>query len=56
MKVEKMGSFIEIEKMSEGDAALVRKELNEFLVVLGISPDDEVHKGYDIMAIENQTE
>jgi len=51
-EVEKLGSFIEIEKMSDGDVAVVRKELNEFLTIFGISSEDEVHKGYDIMAIE----
>ena len=51
--VEKLGSFIEIEKMSDGDTDLVRKELNKFLISLGISPHDETHKGYDIMAMEN---
>jgi adenylate cyclase class 2 len=51
--VEGLGSFIEIEKMSDGNIDLVRKELNEFLFSLGISPNDEVSKGYDIMAIEN---
>ncbi len=51
-EVEKLGAFIEIEKMSDNDAAVVRKELNEALTSLGVSPEDEVHKGYDIMAIE----
>ena len=51
-EVEKLGSFIEVEKMSDGDVDAVRKELNEFLTSLGVSPEDEVHKGYDIMAIE----
>lgn len=53
-EVEELGPFIEIEKMSDGDIDLVRKELNEFLTTLGVSPADEVHKGYDIMAIEKQ--
>jgi predicted adenylyl cyclase CyaB len=53
-EVETMGKFIEIEKMSDGDSNVVRKELNEFLASLGVSADDEVHKGYDIMAIEQQ--
>lgn len=53
-EVENFGSFIEIEKMSDGDINLVRKELNEFLTLLGVSPEDEVHKGYDIMAVELQ--
>lgn len=52
--VEQLGAFIEIEKMSDGNVDLVRKELNEFLTVLGVDPKDEVHKGYDIMAIENK--
>ncbi len=51
-EVEKLGSFIEVEKMSTGDADIVRKELNEFLASLGVSVEDEVHKGYDIMALE----
>ena len=49
-----LGSFIEIEKMSDGDVVLVRKELNEFLASLGVSPDDQVYKGYDIMEIESR--
>ncbi len=53
-EVEKLGSFIEVEKMSDGDIDLVRKELNEFLTSLDVSPEDEVHKGYDIMAIESR--
>lgn len=52
-EVEKMGPFIEIEKMSDQDEVLVRKELNDFLASLGVSSEDEVHKGYDIMAIES---
>ncbi len=50
-EVEELGSFIEIEKMSE-DADTARRELNEFLSSLGISEKDQIHKGYDIMAIE----
>lgn len=52
--VEKLGAFIEVEKMSDGNVDLVRKELNEFLTLLGVDPKDEVHKGYDIMDIENK--
>lgn len=52
--VEKLGAFIEVEKMSDGDVDLVRNELNEFLTLLGVDPKDEVHKGYDIMAIEHK--
>lgn len=53
-EVEQLGSFIEIEKISEEDVDIVRKELNEFLLSLDISPEDEVSKGYDIMAIEKK--
>ncbi|MEK7095043.1 MAG: CYTH domain-containing protein, partial [Patescibacteria group bacterium] len=53
-EVEKIGAFIEIEKMSDEDPILVRKELQKFLLSLGVSTDDEVHKGYDIMALERQ--
>ena len=38
--------------MSDGDVDAVRKELNEFLASLDVSIEDEVHKGYDILAIE----
>ena len=53
-EVEGMGPFIEVEKMSDEDVNVVRKNLNEFIVTLGVSPDDEVRKGYDILAIEKQ--
>ncbi len=52
--VEKLGHFIEVERMSEGNVDSVRKELNEFLTSIGVPVEDEVHKGYDIMAIEQQ--
>ncbi len=48
-EVENLGSFIEIEKMSDVDPVLVRKELQDFLFSLGVSQDDEVHEGYDIL-------
>ena len=51
-EVETMGSFIEVEKMSKDDADRVREDLYAFLLSLGVSPDDEVRKGYDILAIE----
>lgn len=49
-----LGSFIEVEKKTDQDETEVRKELNSFLDTLGVSVDDQVHKGYDIMAIENK--
>lgn len=50
--VEGLGAFIEVEKMSDADMGIVRKELNVFLASLGISAEDQVHKGYDILMIE----
>lgn len=53
-QVENLGDFIEVEKMSDGDAHIIRKELNDFILSLGALPENEVRKGYDIMAIEAQ--
>lgn len=50
--VEGLGSFIEIEEMSDKDEDVVRKKLRDFLMSLGVSAKDEVDRGYDIMAIE----
>ena len=52
--VENLGPFIEIEKMSAENVDLIRKELNEFMDSLGISPNDKVHKGYDMLEIESR--
>ena len=51
-EVDGLGTFIEIEKMSDKDVDLVRVELNDVLQLLGISKDDEIYKGYDILMIE----
>jgi hypothetical protein len=40
--------------MSDGDVDQVRKELNGFLFSLGVSVEDEVRKGYDILEIEGR--
>ena len=53
-EVEKLGAFIEVERMSDGDVDQVRKDLNEFLLSLGVSTEDEVRKGYDILEIEGR--
>jgi len=50
--VEGLGSFIELEKMAdEKDAAHIQKGMLEFLMALGISPEDQVKKGYDILML-----
>ncbi len=51
-EVEKLGAFIEVEKMSDENVDKVRQELHEFLFSLTVSTDDEVRKGYDILEIE----
>ncbi len=47
--VEHLGSFIEIEKMSDEDPTEVRRQLQDFLFSLGVLLEDEVHDGYDIL-------
>ena len=50
-EVERLGSFIEVEKLAhnDADAEPVLKELIAFLATLGIAPEDRVKEGYDIM-------
>ncbi len=53
--IEGLGSFIEVELMgeeSEADAA--QKGMWEFLETLGIGAEDQVRKGYDILALERE--
>jgi len=46
--VEELGSFIEVEKMSEDEDMLqIQEELMEFLIRLGVNPKDRIKKGYD---------
>lgn len=55
-EVEGLGSFIEIEKMAqeETEHEIVLKELQSFLSLLGVSGEDEVKKGYDILILESE--
>ena len=46
-EVEELGSFIEVEKMSDEDGEKVQNELFDFLKELGVNPEDRVFKGYD---------
>jgi adenylate cyclase class 2 len=48
-EVENIGSFIEVEKMSDEDPKIVRAQLEQFLFSIGVSPEDETHDGYDIL-------
>ena len=53
-EVVDLGSFIEVEDMSDRDTPIVLAELQEFLFSLGVSPEDEVKKGYDTLILEKQ--
>lgn len=51
--IEGLGVFIELERMgAESEATRMQQEMNEFLGLLGISPADQVKKGYDILMLE----
>lgn len=53
--IEGLGSFIELEKLAEEhDAERIQKEMTEFLLSLGVAPEDKVMKGYDILMLEKQ--
>jgi adenylate cyclase class 2 len=52
-EIEGLGAFIELEVMGESDDAEgIQKDMWEFLTSLGIQPEDQVKKGYDILMIE----
>jgi adenylate cyclase class 2 len=53
-EVEKLGTFVELEKLTEDDAdpKEVREELFKELELLGLSRDDEETKGYDTQIYE----
>ncbi|MCX6786422.1 MAG: class IV adenylate cyclase [Candidatus Kaiserbacteria bacterium] len=46
-EVQELGSFIEVEKMSDEDGEKVQNELFEFLKMLGVNKEDRVSIGYD---------
>ncbi len=52
-EVEKLGSFIEVEKLTTNeDGQEVQKNLSKFLASLGVSDSDFILKGYDTLMIE----
>jgi adenylate cyclase class 2 len=54
-EVEGLGSFIEVEKIAEeNEADKILDEMMEFLAPLGITQEDKVTKGYDILILEKQ--
>jgi|SRR5579884_1149000 len=48
-EVKGLGSFIEVEKMSSEDGQVVQDELFAFLETLGISQNQKVTQGYDVL-------
>lgn len=42
-----LGSFIEVEKITDQDAGIVQNELLDFLETLGVKREDRVEQGYD---------
>jgi adenylate cyclase class 2 len=54
-EVEDLGAFIEVEKIAEEEGAeAVQKEMLAFLETLGVTQEDKVSKGYDILLLEKQ--
>lgn len=51
-KVDELGGFIEVEKMSDEDGLKVQEELFGFLLSLGIKREDRIFKGYDTLIVE----
>jgi adenylate cyclase class 2 len=52
-EVEDLGSFIEMEKLTEeGDSEKIQTELFDFFLSLGISKEDRVFSGYDILMFQ----
>ena len=48
-EVKGLGSFVEVEKITEGDGDAVQTELFAFLQTLGVNKEDRVLRGYDIL-------
>lgn len=48
-EVDGLGSYIEVEKMSDEDGEKVQNELFDFLQTLGVSKEDRVLNGYDTL-------
>ncbi len=51
-EVEGLGTFIEVEKMSDEEDETVYKELFSFLEKFGVKKEDRVFVGYDVLMAE----
>jgi adenylate cyclase class 2 len=47
--VRGLGTFIEVEKITDGDGEIVQNELLHFLESLGVSKEDRIVNGYDTL-------
>jgi adenylate cyclase, class 2 len=52
--VEGLGSFIEMEHVSEGDGEAIQEAMSVFLESIGVPRKDHVAKGYDILLLEKK--
>ncbi len=48
-EVDGLGSFVEVEKITDEDAEEVQKELFDFLISLGVKKEDRETHGYDVL-------
>ena len=54
-EVEGLGSFIEVEQMTEeDDSDRIQEQLFDFLLQLGVSEENRVYQGYDSLLIDRQ--
>jgi adenylate cyclase class 2 len=55
--VRDLGTFVEVEKITEGEGEVVQNELFEFLQTLGVHKADRVMNGYDTLVyLKNKKE
>jgi adenylate cyclase class 2 len=51
-EVENLGSFLEIEKITDEDPAVVQEQMLQQLTSLGIDVSEQVYLGYDILMVQ----
>jgi len=51
-EVEGLGTFVEVEKITNEPAEKVQEELFQFLESLGVAKDQRISKGYDTLMLE----
>jgi len=51
-EVEELGSYIEVEKITSEEPLKVQEELMSFLLELGVSKEDQVFDGYDVLLLK----